>query len=96
MPPNLRNARTVPAFLLTMIFLTGCASLDRARSPVARQLPPESSVVLDPAPKPRIAPGDDARVAWKKEEARANDNEARLVKSRKIYRGVRKNFGASK
>lgn len=56
-------------------------------------LPPESSVVLPPAPKSDIRPGDDARVAWKKEEARADDNEARLVKSRVIYRGVRKKYG---
>lgn len=50
--------------------------------------------MLDPAPKANIKPGDDARVAWKKEEARADSNEDRLVKSRVIYRGVRKKYGA--
>lgn len=55
-------------------------------------LPPESSVVLDPAPRSDIRPGADARVAWKKEEARADDNENRLKQSRVIYRGVRKKY----
>lgn len=49
--------------------------------------------MLDPAPRAGIGVGDDARVAWKKEEARANDNESRLKKSRVIYRGVRKSYG---
>ncbi len=47
---------------------------------------------MDPAPKTKISPGTDARVAWKKEEARADENAARLVTSRKIYRGVRQGF----
>jgi hypothetical protein len=73
-----------------MIFLAGCQS---GTAPVNRFLPPESSVVLPPAPKADIKIGDDARVAWKKEEARADDNATRLVKSRVIYRGVRKKYG---
>lgn len=89
---SLRNVRTGLVFLTLPIFLMGCSSLGSA--PVSRTLPPESSVVLDPAPKARIRPGTDARVAWKKEEARADDNAARLVTSRKIYRGVRKTYGA--
>ena len=95
MLPNLKSVRTVLAFLLMTTFLIGCASL-QGEAPVKRELPHESTVVLDPAPKPRIGPGDDARVAWKKEEARADDNAERLLQSKKIYRGVRKNFGASK
>lgn len=70
------------------ISLGGCETF-RAAAPTKRTLPPESNVVLEPAPRPRIRPGDDARVAWKKEEARADENEKRLVRSRQIYRGVR-------
>ncbi|HEY0220031.1 MAG TPA: hypothetical protein VGC26_09755 [Afipia sp.] len=62
-------------------------------APVSRQLPSPSSVVLDPAPKADIRPGDDARVAWKKEQARANSNEARLKTSRRIYTKIRKTYG---
>lgn len=87
-----RSGLTLPACLLLTISLTGCVTDGVA--PVSRQLPPESSVVLDPAPKAKIGPGTDARVAWKKEEARADENASRLVKSRVIYRGVRKAYGA--
>lgn len=76
-----------------MIFLTGCASVP---GPSSRSLPPESDVVLSPAAKPAIGPGTDARVAWKKEEARADENAARLVKSRKIYRGVRQSYAVER
>lgn len=72
--------------------LTGCATT--AVAPVERSLPPASNVVLDPVPPPRIRPGDDARVAWKKEEAARKENAARLVKSREIYNGVRESYGA--
>lgn len=75
---------------MALTILAGCATV--ADVP-ARELPPESSVVLDPAPKAGVRPGMDARVAWKKEEARANANEARLVTSRAIYSGVRKTYG---
>lgn len=95
MPPNSRSALMRRALLLTMISLTGCASL-QGEPPVARQLPHESNVVLDPAPKPQIGPGTDARVAWKKEEARADANASRLVRSKKIYRGIRTSYGAAK
>jgi hypothetical protein len=49
-------------------------------------------VVLDPVTPPRIRPGDDARVAWKKEEAARKENAARLVRSRQIYDGVREEY----
>lgn len=48
--------------------------------------------MMSPAPQSDIGPNTDARVAWKLEEARADENEARLVKSRKIYRGVRSGY----
>jgi hypothetical protein len=60
--------------------------------PVHRELPPAANVVLDPAPHQPSKPGDDARVAWKREEARADANEARLVKSREIYSSVRDQY----
>lgn len=90
MQRNSRGARTALALSLLTISLAGCAT---GNAPLSRSLPPESSVVLDPAPRAGIGVGDDARVAWKKEEARANDNESRLKKSRVIYRGVRKSYG---
>jgi hypothetical protein len=80
----------VLALSLTMI-LTACGTPGQI---VNRTLPPESSVVLDPVAEPRIRPGDDARVAWKKEEAARIEANARLVKSRVIYRGIRKRYGA--
>ena len=67
----------------------GCQT---GNAPVSRLLPPESSVVLDPVPAPVIRLGTDARVAWKKEEAARKEANARLVKSRVIYRGVRKTY----
>jgi hypothetical protein len=48
--------------------------------------------VLPPAAVPNIRPGDDARVAWKKEEAARKENAARLIKSRQIYDGVRATY----
>lgn len=72
------------------IFLTGCQTT--ATAPVERQLPPGSSVVLAPAAAPVIRPGADARVAWKREEAARKENEARLIKSRQIYDGVRQTY----
>lgn len=50
-------------------------------------------MVLDPVPVPMIRVGDDARVAWKREEAARQEANARLVRSRMIYRGVRKTYG---
>jgi hypothetical protein len=76
-----------------MIFLSGCASLP---GPSSRTLPPESNVVLSPVAAPVIGPGDDARVAWKKEEAAREEANARLVKSRKIYRGVRASYATGR
>ncbi|WP_245454372.1 hypothetical protein [Bradyrhizobium sp. RP6] len=53
-------------------------------------MPHESTLVLDPAPKSRqIKPGIDARVAWKLEEARADENARRLVTSKSNVRNVR-------
>ena len=93
MPKLSSLARTLPAFSLMMIFLPGCASVP---DPGSRTLPPESDVVLSPAPATNVGPNTDARVAWKKEEARADENAARLVKSRKIYRGVRKSYAVER
>ncbi|MBN8987407.1 MAG: hypothetical protein J0H42_04125 [Rhizobiales bacterium] len=49
--------------------------------------------MLDPVSPPRIKVGDDARVAWKREEAARKENAARLVRSREIYEGVREAYG---
>lgn len=77
-----------------LTILTACQTTGEA--PVRRDLPPASNVVLDPAPAPRIRPGMDARVAWKREEAARKENAARLVKSREIYQGVREAYGAGR
>ena len=50
--------------------------------------------MLDPVPVPRITKGQDARVALAKTGAALGEANARLVKSRVIYRGVRKTYGA--
>lgn len=42
---------------------------------------------------PVVKPGDDARVAWKKEEAARKANERRLIISRSNYSAVRKKYG---
>jgi hypothetical protein len=73
-----------------MTFLSGCQTTGEA--PISRDLPHGSNVVLTPAPKSNIGPGADARVAWKREEARADNNEARLIKSRQNYDGVRATY----
>lgn len=70
--------------------LGGCETFN---GPTNRFLPPESSVVLDPVQAPIIRVGDDARVAWKKEEAARKEANSRLVRSRGIYRGIRKTYG---
>lgn len=71
------------------LMISGCVSGETA---IQRSLPPASSVVLDPAPKTGVRPGDNAFVAWKKEEARADSNEDRLVKSKKNYTRVRNRY----
>lgn len=50
-------------------------------------------MVLDPVPAPRNKVGDDARVAWRKEQAARREANSRLVKSREIYDGVRQSYG---
>jgi hypothetical protein len=75
-----------------MTILGGCATTGQA--PVSRQLPPESSVVLDPVPEPKLSKGQDARVALAKTGSALKEANGRLVKSRIIYRGVRKAYGS--
>lgn len=74
--------------LWALTILPGCQHEDALK----RMLPPESSVVLDPVAAPLIRSGDDARVAWKKEEAARKEANGRLVRSRVIYRSVRKAY----
>jgi len=59
---------------------------------VNRQLPPGDNVVLDPVPVPLVRPGDDARIAWRKEQAARREANGRLVRSREIYEGIRKTY----
>lgn len=73
--------------------MTICAGCTTASQVVSRQLPPESSVVLDPVPIPPIAKGQDARVALAQTGSALRQANGRLVKSRIIYRGVRKSYG---
>lgn len=60
---------------------------------VNRQLPPASNVVLDPVPAPVIRPGDDARIAWRREQSARREANGRLVRSRQIYEDVRETYG---
>lgn len=73
------------------MILGGCVTT--GEPPIERSLPPPSSVVLDPVPVPVIRAGDDARVAWKKEQAARKEANNRLRKSRTIYSGVRDIYG---
>ncbi|WLA78404.1 hypothetical protein [Bradyrhizobium elkanii] len=53
-------------------------------------MPHESTLVHDPVPKSAlIKPGIDARVAWKLEEKRADENARRLIDSKSNVRRVR-------
>lgn len=70
------------------VTLGGCVT-DRV---VSRQLPPANNVVLDPVPPPVVRAGDDARIAWRKEQAARREANGRLVKSREIYEGVRETY----
>ena len=74
--------------ILVAVTLGGCVT-DRV---VSRQLPPGDNVVLDPVPAPLVRPGDDARIAWKKEQAARREANGRLVRSREIYEGVRETY----
>jgi hypothetical protein len=69
---------------------SGCASLPPTIA--NRTLPPEASVVLDPVPVPTWEDGDDARVVLDKTGDALDEANTRLVKSRNIYRKVRKKF----
>jgi hypothetical protein len=65
-----------------------------ASEPVDRTLPPTSSVVLPPVPKPRYRANDDARVQLKRMEGGLDEANLRLEKSAKTYSGVRRTYGA--
>ncbi len=69
----------------------GCATPGQI---VSRTLPPESSVVLDPVPVPKLKKGQDARIGLAKTGAALGEANTRLIKSRAIYRGVRETYGA--
>ena len=85
LPPS-KSVRTLLASSLLLTFLSACVHDSESIS--SRSLPPAGLVVMDPAPKAFIGPGDDARLAYKLEEARADDNAARLVASRGNYEAV--------
>ncbi|MDI2072447.1 hypothetical protein ABIF68_006150 [Bradyrhizobium japonicum] len=57
-------------------------------------MPHESTLVLDEVPAPKTAPGMDARVAWKLEEAARKEANKRLRISRSNVRNVRLNASA--
>ncbi len=89
MPTNLKSGLTLLALLAT-VTLGGCQT--NGNAPVNRTLPPAADVVLDPVPAPLIRKGDDARVAWKKEEAARIEANERLVESREIYEGIAQKY----
>ncbi|RQH16531.1 hypothetical protein EHH60_02065 [Bradyrhizobium sp. RP6] len=85
-----RIARTLLACSLLTISLAACQTTASVSPQPEFSVPHESTLVLDPAPKSRqIKPGIDARVAWKLEEARADENARRLVTSKSNVRNVR-------
>lgn len=76
-----------------MMTCAGCAA---GISPTVNQrtLPAESSVVLGTVAEPPLAKGKDARVALAEYRSALRSANGRLVRSRALYRGVRKSYGA--
>lgn len=79
-------ARFATILSVTMI-VAGCAT---GRQVVSRDLPPETIVVLDPVPVPPLY--GSARVVLARTGNALEEANSRLVKSRQIYRGVRKAY----
>lgn len=85
-----RLGRMLLAYSLLTISLTACKTTESVSPAPEFAVPHESTLVPDPAPKSRqIKPGVDARVAWKLEEARADENARRLIDSKSNVRRVR-------
>jgi hypothetical protein len=74
-----------------MTIASGCASLPPP-AVVERTLPPETVVVLDPVAVPTWEDGEDARIVLDKTGVALDEANTRLVKSRNIYRKVRKKY----
>jgi hypothetical protein len=75
-----------------MPLISGCA--ERA-APLARNLP-SAPAFLAPVRVPVLALGEDARKALADHRAALGEANGRLAQARAWYRGVAKNFGASK
>jgi hypothetical protein len=77
--------------------MCSCASRDRfAVAAAERELPPPSSVVMDPVPlPPPLRRCDDFRVRADRMEEAAKEANQRLVDSREIYTRVRRRYGAA-
>lgn len=72
------------------IFLAGCATAPSVSAPpIQRTIPHEANLVPDEVPAPDIGPGDDARVAWKLEEAARIEANHRLRTGRANVRKAR-------
>lgn len=75
-----------------MTILGGCATAVPTVN--KRTLPSENSVVLGPVTVPALTKGKDARVALAETRSALKAANGRLLRSRTIYRGVRKSYGA--
>lgn len=86
------SVRILPAFLV-MMTCAGCAA---GLSPAVnkRTLPPPANVVMAPVAVPPLAVGKDARVVLAEHRSALKAANGRLVRSRAIYGGVRKTYGA--
>lgn len=76
-----------------MMTCAGCAT---GISPAVnkRTLPAEGSVVLAPVAEPALTKGKDARVALAEYRGALRAANNRLARSRALYRGVRRSYGA--
>lgn len=88
--------RNWPLGPLGLVLLLPTISACSTVSPTVnkRTLPPETSVVLSPLPLPQVKAGMDARVSLAEHRSALRAANSRLSKSRAIYRGVRKTYGA--
>lgn len=72
------------------LMLIGCVA--PSKEPVERSLPEASTVVSDPAPRPVIAPGQDARETALRGLQWGRANEDRLIQSRRRYEALREAY----
>ena len=87
-PKSSRSAARLVLAVSTIGMLSACAHIPSPRIPLARDLPPVRDVVPDPAPRPVIRKGDDARLLARRALDYGDANAARLGQARDAYQGV--------